>query len=164
MTSVMEVVAARTISLLTVDVKTRKLTVVSREMMEEALKTLNIGAKILSRRSSMMWDILLASEEAAKALAGSTLTTKMLRLQTKYMGTWKTCITLHRVPMYITEDHLGAFFSSFGPVEGLILIKGKSGIATSDFEVLVTLTRPKFNNVPNVITCVGRNIYIIVEG
>ncbi|CAE1178303.1 unnamed protein product [Acanthosepion pharaonis] len=45
MPSVMETVATRTISLLTVDIKTRKFIPVNREPMEEALKALNIGAK-----------------------------------------------------------------------------------------------------------------------
>lgn len=51
MHSVMEEVAARTISLLTADVKLRKFMAVSREAIEEGLKPLNIGAKVLSRRS-----------------------------------------------------------------------------------------------------------------
>lgn len=54
-----------------------------------------------------MWDILLAFEEGAKALVGSTLVTKMMTLQTEYTGTRKTQISLHEVPMYITEDHFG---------------------------------------------------------
>lgn len=78
--------------------------------MEENLTALNIEAKVLARKSNAVWDILLATEEMAKTLVGSILTTKMLRLQTEYMSTWKTCITLHELPMYITEDHLGAFF------------------------------------------------------
>lgn len=60
----MEVVAARTISLLTGDVTPRTFMAVSKEKMEEALKALNIGAKVLARISSAMWVILLAKEEA----------------------------------------------------------------------------------------------------
>lgn len=44
--SVLETVATRTVSLLTSDVKCWKLTGVSREIMEEALNTLNIVLKI----------------------------------------------------------------------------------------------------------------------
>lgn len=87
MPSVLKTVETRTISLLTVDIKTRKFIPVNREPMEEALKALNISAKVLARRSNACWDILLAIEEAAKALAGCTLTTKNMRLQTEYMGT-----------------------------------------------------------------------------
>lgn len=73
---VMEAVTTSTISLLTADVKMQKFITVNREMMEEALNALNIGAKVLAHRPNAMWDILLATEEAAKALASSVLTTK----------------------------------------------------------------------------------------
>lgn len=45
----METVAARTISLLKVDMKNKKFMVVSREAMEEALKGLNIGNKVAKK-------------------------------------------------------------------------------------------------------------------
>lgn len=99
----------RTIYLLTADFKTRKFITVNREMVEETPKVLNIGAKLLARRSNVMWDILVGTAEAAKTLAGSTPTTKSLRLQTKYMDSRRSRITLYRVSMYITEDHQGSF-------------------------------------------------------
>lgn len=52
-------------------VKLRKIMVVSRKPMEEALKSLNVGAKVFSRRSNAMWDVLMA--------------TKTPTLQTDYM-------------------------------------------------------------------------------
>lgn len=79
------------------------------------------------------------------------------------MGTRKTQLTLYGVPIFISEDHLGAFFSDYGPVKGVSSIKSKMGIATSDYE-MVTLTLPKFNEVPNIIICGGQNIYVVVEG
>lgn len=42
--------------------------------MEEALKALNIGTKVLAHRSNVMWNILLATEETVKALSSSVLT------------------------------------------------------------------------------------------
>lgn len=39
----------------------------------------------------------------------------------------------------------------------------KSGIATSLFEILLTLTLPKFNEVTNVITCGGLGILLVVR-
>lgn len=104
MLQVIEAVAARTISLLTADVKLRKYMAVSREAMEEAIKE----AKVLARRSNAMWDILLVTEERAKSLAGSILTSKTLRFQTEYISTQ---ITLHGVPTCIMEKHFGAFLS-----------------------------------------------------
>lgn len=87
--SEMEVITTRTISLLKADVNTRKCIAVTRHMMEEAL---NIGAKVLNRRSNVVWDILLTTEEIAKI---------------EYTGTRKILITLHGVHLYITENHLG---------------------------------------------------------
>lgn len=44
--------------------------------MEEVLKALNIVAKALAHRSNVLWDILLGTEKAAKALAGKLLSYK----------------------------------------------------------------------------------------
>lgn len=63
-----------------------------------------------------MRDNLLATAKVAKTLTGSVFTTKTLRTQTEYMGTSKTQIILHGVPMNITEDYLGAF-SDYGSVK-----------------------------------------------
>lgn len=105
MLPVLETMNTRTISLLTTDIKTRKLISVKKEIMEEALKNLNIGSKILIRRSRTMRDIVLVIENAAKALAGSIMTTKSVRLQTEYLRTRKTKGILHEVPLYISGDH-----------------------------------------------------------
>lgn len=64
----------RTISLLTMDVKTQKIIGVNRETTEEALRSLKIGPKKLNA----MWDILLATEEEVKQLAGRILTAKTI--------------------------------------------------------------------------------------
>lgn len=87
--------ATRTISLLTLDVKSRKLRGVIREVMEEAFKTLNIDPKVLAKRSHAMWDILLV--------------TKSVRLQTEYLDTRKSGITLYGVLLDISEDQVGTF-------------------------------------------------------
>lgn len=47
--------------------------------MEKVLKSLNIGVKLLVRRSNAMCDILLVSEES-RMLAGSIITTKIVRM------------------------------------------------------------------------------------
>lgn len=48
----------------------RKMIGVSSERIEEALKFLKIDLKILNRRSNILWDILLATEQDAKQLGG----------------------------------------------------------------------------------------------
>lgn len=67
--------------------------------MEEDLKSLKIGPKILARRSNAFWAILLATDEEAKQLAESTLAKKSVRLQTEYMGTRRTKVTVHGMPV-----------------------------------------------------------------
>lgn len=127
MSSLLEAVNIKTISLFTMDVKTSKPIGVNRDCMEEALKSLNIEAKVLARRSNAMWDILLATKDSAKALAGNILTTKSVRLQTEYLGTRKTRVTLHGVPLFIMEDHLGFSFLKFGQINDVSAVKKQCG-------------------------------------
>lgn len=58
-----------------------------------------------------MWDILLATEQESKQLAGSILMAKSVRLLTEYMGTHKTRITVHGVSAGICENRMEAFFA-----------------------------------------------------
>lgn len=128
--------------------------------MEEGMKALNIAAKVLAWRSNAMWSILLAIGEAAKALAGNVLTTKSLRLLSVYIGTRKT-----RCPRAsLRTIGGGGFFFEYGPAEEISTVRSKSGIATRDVELMVTLTRNRFNEVPKVITCGGQNICVVVRG
>lgn len=81
--------------------------------------------------------------------------TKYLRLQTEYMGCRKTKVALHGVSVYISKDHLSFFFSKFGEVAEFSAVKGKTGIATGDIEILITVNRRNFMDIPNVLTCGG---------
>lgn len=54
--------------------------------MEEAIKSLQIGPKVLAKRSYAMWDIRLVTEVEANWLVGNILTTKAVRLQTGVYG------------------------------------------------------------------------------
>lgn len=78
------------ITLLTTDVKTRKLIGVNMEIIEKAIKNLNIRAISLARRIRAISVILLTSQNAAISLTGSIMATKSVKLQTKYLGTRKT--------------------------------------------------------------------------
>lgn len=69
----LDIVATKTISLLTTDVKTLKLIGITRERMEAGLKNMNIKPKMLAKRSYAIKDILLATEEEARQLTGSIL-------------------------------------------------------------------------------------------
>lgn len=74
--------------------------------MEETLKSLHIAPKVLCKRSNAMWDLLLGTEEDAKRLAESVLSTAAVCLQMEYMGTWQTKITVHGVSVDICKDLL----------------------------------------------------------
>lgn len=156
-------VNTKTIFLLTTDVKTRKLIGGNKETMGGSPKNLKIDAKVFSRRNNDMWDILLAAEDSAKSLAGNILTTKCVRLQTEYMGTRKTRVTLHGVHLFISEDHLGFFSEKFGEVNDVSAAKSKAGIDSEDVEIMVTVNIKTFMDIPNVLTFVGRPIYVMVE-
>lgn len=110
-----------------------------------------------------MWDLLLASEEAKK-LAGSILMMKLLWLQTEYMGTRQTRVTLHGAPMDINEDHVGAFFAMYGQVEEVAQMTSKAGIPSGDFIVQVILDRTKFHEISDILFCRGGKIFVVVEG
>lgn len=116
--------------------------------MEEALKSLKMGPNILARMTNALWDIFLLTEDEAKMLAGSTLTTKSVRLQTKYLGTRLTKITVHGVPVDISADRLVDYFAQFGQVEEV-----KVTISTEDFVLQVALMRKSFGEIPNVLLC-----------
>lgn len=123
MLSPLEAINIRTIFLLTTDIKSKKLIGVNMEATVEALKSLNIGAKALAHRCNAMWDILLATEYASNSLTGNILT----YLQTESVSTRKAKVTLHGVPLYITEDHLGFFLVEFVRVPDVTSVKKQVG-------------------------------------
>lgn len=55
---------------MTIDVITRKLVEISKETTEDALNSLNIGDNVLAKRSNVIWDILLDSDETAGGSSG----------------------------------------------------------------------------------------------
>lgn len=110
----LEAVSHKTISLLTTYVRTRSIGV-GRETVEHVLKSLSVSQRIMAYEYAIK-DILLATSYEAKVLAGSIPTTKSVRLQTEYLGTRKTRVTLLRVPLIIEEGYLGAFFAHYGQV------------------------------------------------
>lgn len=67
--------------------------------MEEALKVLQIQAKIPAKRSNATWDVLLASEVEAKKFAW-------------YIGTRRTRVTLHGGAL----GHIGGADGSIFPI------------------------------------------------
>lgn len=64
------------------------------------------------------------------------------------MACRNTKADLHGVPLYITEDHLGFCFSKFEEVADVPTVKGKTGIVTGDIEILNTINRRNFREIP----------------
>lgn len=80
------------------------------------------------------------------------------------MDTRRTNVTVHVVPIDISEDRQGAFFAQYGKVERVGGVISKAGISTGDALIEITLTRKNFNDIPNVIMCRDRRILVVVEG
>lgn len=91
-----------------------------------------------------MCDTLLAIEDAAKALAGITLITKDLKLQTEYLGTRRPkslCVGYH---FTYQGDHLGFFFVQSSEVSDVSSIRKQS---SDRYEgIWVTATRKIYEN------------------
>lgn len=66
--------------------------------------------------------------------------------------------------MYISADHLEAFFSRHEPVGYITPVISKAGISPGDFVLQVTVTGKNILNVPDTLMCQGQRILVIVEG
>lgn len=56
------------------------------------------------------------------------------------------------------------FFAKFGEVSNVSPIKRKAKIATTDVEIMVTVTRKNFMEIPNTLICERDPIYVVLEG
>lgn len=97
----------------------------------------------------------------AKQLTGTILTTKNLRLQTEYMGTRRTKVSVHEVPVDIKEDRMAAIFDKYGEVEEMLSVFSKAGFSTGDIVLEVSLTRKTFADILNVLIIW---MLVVVEG
>lgn len=59
--------------------------------------------------------------------------------------------------------HRGSFFAKSGQVADVSSVKSKAGNATTDFEIMVILTRNYFMDISNVLTCGNLPIYVMVK-
>lgn len=79
------------------------------------------------------------------------------------MGTWRTRITVHGVPEDICDDRMRALFSKYDEVEEVNAIINKSGIATGDMVLQVTLTRKSFGEIPKILMCREKRMLDVME-
>lgn len=73
---------------------------------------------------------------------------------------------IHGVPVDICPDRMGVFlfFTRFGEVNEVKVLRSKARIATGDMEISVTVDRKHFNGIPNILTCRERRMLVVVEG
>lgn len=102
-------------------------------------------------------DILLACEEDAKSLVGIVQTTKSVWLQTEYR------VTLHGVPIDLTEERLGGRLLQIWWCRGCISCSWKTDIVTGDYVLQITVSRKNFIDISDTLFCGGRSILVIVE-
>lgn len=94
--------------------------------------------------------------------AESTLDTKSIRLQTEYIRTRRTQITVLGVSVDISVHRLPAYFEQYGEVETLLASVSKAEIATGEFVLYRTLTRKNFGEILNTLICLERIMLLIV--
>ena len=108
-----EAVQPKTLSLIVIDIKTRRLAGLKKDKFEELLKAAGIPARYFYRCSFATWDILLPSEELATKLArNSSITTKYYRLQPEYMSRRRIKVTVCNVPIQLSGDVLAVFLNA----------------------------------------------------
>ena len=159
-----EAVEPKTLSFVVTDLRTRRFAGIKKEAFEELLKTAGIPGKYFYRRSFAIWDVLLPSEEIAKKLATSNITTKYFRLQPEYRGQRRKKVTVCNVSMQLNEDVIASFLSSYGGVEDYTQITSARGTACGDFSFTMILDRWGFNAIPHTISYRNTTMTVIVEG
>ena len=88
----------RIISLVVVDIRTRRFAGLKKDYFEDLMHTSGIPVQYFCRRSFEIWDVLLPTKEQAAKLAESCVNTKFFRLQSEYMGTRRIRVTVCNVP------------------------------------------------------------------
>lgn len=68
----------------------------------------------------------------------------------------------HRTKVTIPEDRMEAFFDKYGEIHEVKALISKSGIATGDMEVQVTVNREKFRDMPNNMVCCDKRMLVVI--
>lgn len=80
------------------------------------------------------------------------------------MGTQRAKVTVHGVPIDITEDRLGEFFAQYSKVDEVAGVTSKAEIATGDIVLDISLTRKSIADIPNILMYRERRMSVVVEG
>lgn len=73
-------------------------------------------------------------------------------------------MTVHGMPMDITEDQIGIFFTQYRQVEDISAVISKAGIATKDFVLQMTVTCRSFVEIPNILMYWEKRMFVVMEG
>ena len=127
------------------------------------MKTEDIPDRYFCRRSFATWDVLLPSEDIAKKLAGSKITTKFFRFQPEYRSKRRIKVTVCNVSMQLSGDGLAACQSVYGGVEIVTQVKSTSGTAYGDYAFIMCLDRGGFQAIPHMIEYRDQTMMVVVE-
>ena len=154
----------RVVTMVVHDTTQGRLISLDKDILASALNSCGIKPSIIHKSDYANFDLLLESEDKAREAASKVHISKNLRLEPMYMGRRHTSLTVFNVPIDISRDRLGAFFSQFGDVESVTAVRLKSGVFSANYKIRMKTTTDAFENVPDYLICRGRQITVVVDG
>ena len=121
------------ISLVVVDIKTRRFAGIKKDNFEVLMRTAGSPGQYFYRRSFAAWDVLLPSKEQAAKLAKSCINTKFFQFQPENVGTRRIRVTVCNVPVNLPVEVVASYLSTFGRVEEIIQLRATAGTARGDY-------------------------------
>ena len=154
----------RVVTMVVHDVNLGKLTSVDKDILASALSTCGIKPMMIAKSDYANYDLLLESEEKARDAASKVHRSKNFKMEPMYMGRRHTSLTIYNVPVDISRDCLGAFFSQYGDVESVTAGRLKCGVMSANYRIAMKTTTTAYEEVPDYLICRGRQITVVVEG
>ena len=154
----------RVVTMVVHDVNLGRLTSVDKDILASALNSCGVKPLLISKSDYANYDLLLESEEKARDAASKVHRTKNFKMEPMYMGRRHTSLTVYNVPVDISRDCLGAFFSQYGDVESVTAGRLKSGVMSANYKIAMKTTTIAYEEVPDYLICRGRQITVVVEG
>ena len=114
------------ISLVVVDIKSRRFAGLKKNAFEDIARAAGIPGQYFCWRSFETWEQVI--KEQAAMLAESCITTKFFRLQSEYRGNRRIRVTVCNVPANLPEV-VASYLSAFGRVEEMMHLRATAGTA-----------------------------------
>lgn len=159
-----EAIEDRVLSLIISDMPENRLLGMKKEDMAGLLHKLNIPVLYLYQRSYAMWDILLPTKEDAERLSLQEIKYGRTKLKPEYQGRTRTRVQVFNVPMQISAEILGSFFTQFGEVEKITPVRSKTGMHLGSYTVAMRLKKEGFQAIPAQLTFKEATMTVVVEG